>query len=64
MITETRTENRAAWAVRITGPDRITAVKRAAEITAGTDELMLFYSSGPRGDGHEIQMEFLKGDVK
>lgn len=61
MIVETRTESRTAWAVRINGPDRLTAGERAREITAETDDLMLFYSSGPRGDGHEIQMEFQKG---
>lgn len=60
MITETRSENSRFWTVNLIG-DRSAVMKRAEIIDRQTADLMVSYCSGPRDDGHEIQMEFMKG---
>ena len=62
MITETRTDTRCAWSVTLTGDDRKDVAKRAGEISTATDDIMAAYCSASRATGHEIQMEFLKGE--
>jgi len=62
MITETRTDTRRAWSDTLTGEDPKEGSKRAEQIHTPTDDMMVDYCSAPRATGHEIQMEFLKGD--
>lgn len=60
MISETRTENRAAWAVSLTGAPLADLKARAKQIReASTDTMTSYFIK--QLDGVEIQMEFQKG---